>query len=121
VLFVLISPVAVERWQGRSKGAVRFRSSSRPLTKSDFEDTTMKTILAACSLLVLASAALAEMPLVEPIASVAPASSPSEQIRICTGAESGAYFSVASQMLGLVQAKAKMPVTVAPGGGRRTQ
>lgn len=77
----------------------------------------MKTILAACSLLALASAAHAEMPLVEPIVSVTPASSPSEQIRICTGAESGAYFSVASQMLGLVQAKAKMPVTVEPGGG----
>ena len=67
--------------------------------------------------LVAPTPARAEMPRVEPILSVAAVDGPSQQIRICTGAKGGAYFSTASQMLGLAQAASGLPVSVEPGGG----
>ena len=76
----------------------------------------MKTFLAIMAL-TFANTAHAEMSQVPPINTITPSSGYSSSIRICTGADGGAYFNKASQMMGLVQAKAKMPVSVEPGGG----
>lgn len=77
----------------------------------------MKSLPLTTALVVLAAPALAEMPQVEPILSVTPVSAPSTEVRICAGAPGGAYHSIASQMLGLVQSAAGVPVSVESCGG----
>lgn len=72
---------------------------------------------AAAALMAFAGPSRAEVPIVEPIMNVTDVTGPSTTLRICTGAAGGAYFTKASQMLGLVQAATKLPVTVEPGGG----
>ena len=70
----------------------------------------MKNLSLTTFLVTLSVPALAEMPRVEPILSVAPVSGPSTEVRICAGAPGGAYHSIASQMLGLVQSGALRPL-----------
>ncbi len=73
--------------------------------------------LTTIALVAISAPVLAEMPRVEPISSVTPVSGPSTQVRICAGAPGGAYHSIASQMLGLVQSAAGIPVSVESCGG----
>jgi len=77
----------------------------------------MKNLLLTTALAALSAPVLAEMPQVEPILSVTPVSGPSTEVRICAGTPGGAYHSIASQMLGLVQSAAGVPVSVESCGG----
>src|SRR5687768_6849674 len=72
---------------------------------------SMNTLQLTTALAALSAPALAEMPQVEPILSVTPVSGASSEVRICAGAPGGAYHSIASQMLGLVQSAAGVPVS----------